>query len=387
MPTPASRQRRRPSLLYVTTVASTAEHFLSPFARELRGRGWRVDVATSVGESGPALDGVFDRVHDLPMSRSVRDLPNLVRAWRTMRRVVGSGFDIVHVHTPIAAMLARMAVATLPTAARPAVAYTAHGFHFHQGGHPVTNGLFLLAERWAGRWTDRMVVINAEDHEAARRHRIVRREQLTYMPGIGLDTEHFSRARVPPHEISSVRRSIGVAIHAPLFAFVGDMNRNKRPTDIVSALHIMRNRDAHVVFVGDGQRRHETLALAARLGVEARVHVTGFVADVRPYVAAAVGLILPSTREGLARSIMEALALEVPVIGSNARGNAEALGSAGFIYPTGDVPRLAEHMDWLSNHPGEGAKIGRRGRRWVVERFDIRHVVDLQMALYDDMVK
>ena len=69
-----------------------------------------------------------------------------------------------------------------PAKRRPAVVYTAHGSHFYDSGNLVTNAVFLTAERTAGRWTDRLIVIDDEDQAAARDHHIVRQDRLVRMP-------------------------------------------------------------------------------------------------------------------------------------------------------------------------------------------------------------
>jgi glycosyltransferase involved in cell wall biosynthesis len=100
-----------------------------------------------------------------------------------------------------------------------------------------------------------------------------------------------------------------------------------------------------------------------------------------------VALILPSGREGLARSVMEALALGVPVVASTARGNRELVGDgSGFIVPTGDVATLGERMDWLIEHPEERRAMGLEGRRRMRDTFDLRHVLALHDGLYRDLL-
>ena len=375
------------SLLYVSTVSSTAGHFLAPYAAHFRALGWRVDAAANGASADSAVQRAFDHVHDLPLSRSPSDLVGLARAGGAVTRAVASGYDIVHVHTPIASFVTRLAVRRLATRSRPRVAYTAHGFHFHRGGHLVTNLLFLMAERLAGRWTDRLVVINDEDHAAARRHRIVPPHNLVRMPGIGLDTDAYSRASVDPDAFDRARLELGVPLSAPLFVAVGDLNRNKRPADAVEALARMRDGTGHLVFIGDGPERATVEDLAVRRGVRARVRVTGFIDDVLPVLGSATALIMPSRREGLARSIMEALALEVPVVASTARGNAELVDADGFVVETGDVQALARSMSWLVDHPDERRAMGLRGRARMVERYDMRKLIGLHEELYRGMLE
>jgi glycosyltransferase involved in cell wall biosynthesis len=375
------------SLLMIATISGTIRHFLLPYAEHFRGLGWRVEAAANGASSDAVLRDAFDAVHELPLSRSIRDVAGIVRSEQALADVLGSRQDIVHVHTPIAAFLTRYAVSRLPTHLRPAVVYTAHGFHFHGAGRRVTNAAFLTAERVAGRWTDRLVVINDEDEEAARRHRIVPRQHLVRMPGIGIDTAVFAPDAVSPDRAADVRERLEIASDAPLFAVMGELNRNKRQRDAIAALAAMRNTNACLVLLGNGVARAALEATVSELGLEDRVHFLGYQQDVRPVVRASNAVILPSAREGLARSVMEALSLEVPVIASTARGNRELVGSdGGFIFPTGDVAALTAAMDRIAEHPDEAHVMGRRGRERMVVQYDLRVLIGMHEDLYRDML-
>jgi glycosyltransferase involved in cell wall biosynthesis len=377
----------RASLLLVTTVAATIHHFLLPYASHLRDHGWRVDAAANGAAQDSAIRETFDHVYDIPLSRSIHDVRGLVLGTRALDRALASEPDIVHVHTPIAAFMTRLAIRRLPAERRPALVYTVHGFHFHRGGRLATNALFLTAERLGGRWTDRLVVINDEDHEAARRNRIVPPDRLVRMPGIGIDTAFYSREKIEPSEFSRARHSLGVGPNAPLFVVVAELNRNKRPVDAVEALALMRHGESHLAFVGSGGDRSRVEALATSRGVGDRVHFAGFLADIRPLVAGATALVLPSRREGLARAVMEALALQVPVVASTARGNGQLVGDdSGFVVPTGDVAALAARMDWLIEHPVEANEMGRRGRARMVGQYELRNLILRHEQLYAELL-
>ena len=86
----------------------------------------------------------------------------------------------------------------------------------------MKNAVFLTVERVAGRWTDRLVVINDEDHAAGLRHRIVPARRLVLMPGIGVDTGWYDRARVTQDDIAAVRARLGVDPGTPLFVVVSN---------------------------------------------------------------------------------------------------------------------------------------------------------------------
>ncbi len=385
-PIPAMSPGEGVSLLYVATISHTIRRFLLPYAAHFRAIGWRVAAAANGATSDPVLREAFDAVHEVPLSRSLLDVRGLIRGERAIEGIAG-GHDIVHVHTPIASFITRLAVSRGAIPVRPCVVYTAHGFHFHRGGRAVTNVAFRTAERVAGRWTDRLVVINEEDYLAARRHRIVGPGRLVRMPGIGIDTDRFSRSSLAEDEPARVRRDLGIGADAPLFVVAAEYNRNKRVGDIIRALAEMRHREAELLLIGGGPGRAGLTALAEREGVGGRTRIEGFVDDLRPIVSAATALVLPSKREGLARSIMEALSLEVPVIASTARGNAELVGSdSGLIVPTGDVGGFAAAMDWMIDHPAERHGMGVRGRARMVEGYDLEIVIERHEEMYRQML-
>ena len=371
----------------VATVTPLIRNFYLPYAAHFRRLGWRVDAAADAAVADHALRDAFDHVYDLPLSRSMRDIGHHVRSLRAIARLLSERPRIVHVHSPIAAFLTRLAIRRLPPASRPAVVYTAHGFHFHRGGSRVANLLFLTLERIAGRWTDRLIVINAEDEAAAIEKRIVPRRHLVRMPGVGVDTEWYARSAPSPEGVAGVRRSLGVPERVPLFVVVGELHPRKRQQDAIDALASMARRDAHLVLAGEGGMKADLERQIARLGLGDRVHLPGFVDDVRPLLVAATALVVPSSREGLARSVMEALALETPVIASTARGNEELLsGDAGVLVPIGDVGRLAAAMEVLAGDAGAGREMGVRGRARVVSKYRLDMVIRMHERVYAEVL-
>ena len=104
-------------------------------------------------------------------------------------------------------------------------------------------------------------------------------------------------------------------------------------------------------------------------------------------MAGAVALVQASTREGLPRSIMEALSLEVPAVVTDARGHAELVGTdRGAVVPIGSVTRMAAEMDRLMRFPDEREAMGRRGRQLMIERYDLRLIIRDHEDLYAELV-
>ena len=273
------------------------------------------------------------------------------RSLGTLVDLVGDGFDIVHVHTPIASFLTRLAAARTPRDRRPAVVYTAHGFHFHKDGRAVTNLVFAGAEKLAGRWTDRLVVINHEDRAQAARLGIVPREHLVEMPGIGVDTSWFSPGQVVPETASAIRAGLSIPDGSPTFVLVGELNRNKRPTDVIEALSRMNDERAHLIMLGDGPSRDVVIESIRAAGLERRVHLQGVVDDVRPYIAAADALVARKQAGGTAPFHH----------GGAVDGGAGHLLLGARQHAARDARRGLDRAD--RRHPGDGRCDGRRGAR------------------------
>ncbi len=311
----------------------------------------------------------------------------MIAGFRAISRVLEAGYDIVHVHTPIAAFLTRAAVRRMPAATRPAVVYTAHGFHFYKRGSRVTNLVFLTAERIAGRWTDRLVVINDEDHAAALRHRIVPRDRLVLMPGIGIDTDWYAASRVTPEAFAQARSGLGVESGTPFFAVVGELSMRKRPFDVVAALGRMKHRDPHVVLLGNGPELEESRRRSVRLALPTvSTSSVSWTTSGRPWSRRRRSS-WPAVRKVCRAASMEALSLEVPVVATDARGSPDlVMPDAGLIVPIGDVDGLARAMDRMLDEPEAAHEMAVRGRARMVERYELAILIAQHEALYGGLL-
>lgn len=375
------------TLLMVTTVPATLRAFLLPFARHYRARGWRVEAAAREIGSVPELAREFDACHDLPLSRNPLDVRTLMQAPAAIRRLVRQGgYDIVHVHTPVAAFLVRFALRHRPAGARPRVVYTAHGFHFHRHGKALTNTLFRQVERLAARWCDAVVTINREDFDAAVAAGFPTR--IEYMPGIGVDTRRWDPAAIDGAKVQSVRAGLGLADGDVLFLMVAEFNPGKRHRDVLAALALPGLENVHVAFAGDGPLRPVLVDEAREAGLSARTHFLGFRRDIPELMRASRAVLLPSQREGLPRSLLEALSMAVPIVGADIRGIRElAEGGCGRLHAVGDVSGLAAALQDLAVDPAQAAAMGERGRERMTREYDEAVVIRLHDDLYADLLK
>ncbi len=330
----------------------------------------------------------FDRVWEVQWSRNPLDPRNLLAAPQIIRELVSrEQYQIVHVHTPVAAFVTRYALKDIRHHLETSVIYTAHGFHFHPGGNSVKNAVFLNLEKLAGNWTDYLVTINYQDKQAAIAHRLLPPDRCRYMPGIGVDLGYYNREAVPDAAVTQVRKELGIEPDSQLLLSVAEFTPRKRHVDAIAAFAKLARSDVHLAFAGSGPLMDSMQQLADRLGVADRIHFLGNRQDIPVLMKAASANILVSEQEGLPRSILESLALGTPTIGTKIRGTQDLLlDGCGLLVDVGNVDGLAAAMTWVLDRPEEAAKMSKLGSKRI-STYNLDAIVRLHEQLYAEAVK
>lgn len=375
------------SALFVTTVPITLEAFLLPFARHFRAQGWRIDALANSATTAEALEGEFDQRFDVAWTRNPLSPSNLLGTAARIRTIVAEGaYDIVHVHTPIAAFVTRFALRNLRRTARPVVIYTAHGFHFYRGQPVLPHALYRTLERVAARWTDFLVTINAEDYEAARSLGGIDPARVRAIPGIGVDVARYGGTAARADEIAAVRAGLAIPEDSFLLTMVAEFAPVKRHRLLLEAFSTVHAPDTVLLLVGNGPLEAQTRELAARLGIGDRVRFAGYRRDIPAVLAASDALALVSQREGLPRSVLEAMAAGKPIIGTATRGITDAVGDdAGWIVPA-TTAALALAIEAAATNPAERSRRGAAARERATHEFSLDAVIADYEELYREAI-
>ena len=367
-------------LLVVTTVPITIRSFLLPFIKHFRNLGWQVDgMAQGISEDADCVREC-DRVYDIQWSRNVLDPRNLLAGISRVREVVTAGnYDLVHVHTPIAAFVTRYA---LKDNQHTKVIYTAHGFHFYQGGGAIKNTIFFNLEKLAGNWTDYLIVINKEDEAAAINNNFLPDERIYYTRGIGVDTDYYASRKVEPKAIAQVRESLHLSEEDTLLLSIAEFTPRKRHPDLLNALAKVANPNIHLALAGEGKTKPEMEQLAKQLGIDKQVHFLGYRNDIPTLIQAANAVLLVSQQEGLPRSIMEAMCLNTPVIGSNIRGTQDLLeDGCGLLVELGNTDALAKAMMRVAEDPESLSAMAEKAKVKMKD-YDLTQIIQQYTDIY-----
>lgn len=304
-------------ILYVTTISLTMNSFFKPHLEMLVREGNHVDIACNCRDL--ALDRHYEelgcRSYQIDFSRSPLSPSNL-KAYGQLKRVIAQGnYDIVHCHTPNAALITRLVCRKFRKKQGLKVFYTAHGFHFYQGAPKLNWMIYYPLEKLCSRYTDKLITINQEDYELAKSK--FRAAEVCYIPGVGIDLSRFETVQV---DRAAKRREIGVPEDAFLLLSVGELNENKNHQVIIKALAKLNNPNVHYAIAGVGDEKNSLLKLAKTLGVSEQLHLLGYRKDIPELNCSADVFCFPSLREGLGLAAIEAMACGRPLITSNVHG-------------------------------------------------------------------
>lgn len=271
-----------------------------------------------------------------------------------LMKILNKGhFLLMHCHTPVGGVIGRMAAKKYNSAQERKgeepmkVIYTAHGFHFYYGAPKKNWLLYYPVEKALSKYTDVLITINKEDYHRAKKDFHARK--TVYVPGVGVDTRRFES--VSASIDSSVKREeLGIEKNVILLLSIGELNVNKNHRAVIEALGKLQRTgkidDTHIVYMiaGTGEKKSELGKLALAENVDVRF--LGYRNDVSELLTAADLYILPSIREGLNVSLMEAMASGTPCLASDIRGNVDLIdpGKGGVLFNPTDVNSVMESI-------------------------------------------
>ncbi len=348
---------------------------LLDYLRHLQQQGYDVAAMSAPGPWVGEIEAAGIRHLAVDFRRQVRpwaDLRALAQITRVLRR---ERFDLVHLHTPKSLVIGHAASRLArPT---PCVA-TIHGFYFHDHMPPWKRRWFVRLYRQALKRADLVFSLSAEDAETAGRERICKSGKLVLI-GQGTDIERFSPATRERLRCGA-RRRLGLAPDALVVGTVARLTWEKGLAELLGAAQrvVAHHREAVFLVAGPDYvlTRAQLEGQAAQLGLGGRFRFLGVQTDM-PAVYSAMDLfVLPSHREGVPLSLVEASAMALPVVATTIRGCREVVedGVTGRLVPPRDREALASAIHALLANPGERQRLGEAARARAVERFDRRRV-------------
>lgn len=360
----------------------TLNNFLLPLIDGMRSVGWEVTAVCSDGEK---IQNLRERGYDIEVvsiDRSFNVLRHVMSIFVLIRLFKARGFDVVHVHTPVASVIGRIAARIAQV---PVVIYTAHGFYFHDEMPAWQRRMFILIERICAPLTDILFTQSEEDCRTAETEYLGPPSRV-FAIGNGVDSTRFDPRRTGDGKV--IRMKLGIPENAFIIGFIARMVQEKGVGEFLRAAIDVVEKHKNIYFLMIGERLisdhagniEKELENASTI-LKDRLIITGPRHDIPELLASMDVFCLPSWREGMPRTIIEAMMMAKPVIATNIRGSREEVieGETGYLVPTRDSQALAKAFMKCAENVEHARRMGVAGRSRALRLYDEPRVVALQI--------
>lgn len=370
----------KPVLVYLVT---EDWYFLShrlPMACEAMRAGYEVHVLTNANGHEAAIAKHGFTVHPLPWRRgsvNPADLLAIIRAVRKLYRALAP--DLAHHVALQPSIIGSLAASGLPVVCLNALAGLGFAFTSRTPRARIMRAVIETVQRRVFNRRNAAVLVQNPDDRAAAVALGVDAGRITMIRGSGVDTDVLVPLPEPDGPVTA--------------AFVGRLLDDKGVRTLIAAHDLLARRQhpVRLLLAGEPDAANptsippeETDAWRRRPGVE----VLGHVADIRSVWAAAHIAVLPSRREGLPKSLLEAAACGRPIVATDVPGCREVAhaGRNALLVPPDDPVALADAIDALARDPDRRRRFGAAGRTLAETEFSSARIGRETVALYDRLI-
>jgi glycosyltransferase involved in cell wall biosynthesis len=370
-----------PRLLFLVTEDWYFVSHRLPMARAAREAGFEVHVATRVDRHGPAIETEGFHLHPLEWRRgSANPMAFLIAVHqiRSLYRRVKP--DLVHHVALQPSIMGSLATLGLPMTRINAIAGLGFAFTSETIRARLTGAAVRLLIRGLFNRPRSTVLVQNPDDRAVVAALGIAADKIALIPGSGVDVDQLTPLPEPEGSITA--------------AFVGRLLEDKGVRTLVEACDILaaRGRPIRLLLAGEPDPANPASIPPAAIEAWKRrpgVVVLGYVSDVRSVWAAAHIAVLPSRREGLPKSLLEAAACGRPLVATDVPGCREIAREAlnAILVPVDDAAALADAIDRLAGDPELRRQYGAAGRRLVETKYSDSRVGRDIVALYHLLLK
>lgn len=314
-------------VLLIAPMSSVHERFNKSNIAILKQLGFQVCLAANFNSSSHDIEYQQEvekegiKTYQIPFVRSSL-IKNLLAISQLRALLHREKFDMVHCHTETGGVITRLCMnANLSI---PYI-YTPHGMSFFKGSSLLSQTIYRPIEKWICKKMTCVLAMNEEELSTLKHWNPM---SARFVHGIGIDLKSIRDYKA---DSKTLRLELNIPLDAQIILSVGELSKNKNHQVIIQTLVDLEN--VYYVICGEGPQRKALLSQARSLKVEKRLILAGYRNDVLSFYHLADIFVFPSHHEGLSVSLMEAMAIGVPVVCSRIRGNVDLVKDeeGGFL--------------------------------------------------------
>lgn len=373
-------------ILYIIPSSFTIQHQLRGHFAYLKSKGFEIAIVSEGDQrslNSAKREGVAIFPANISSTRTkIEDIKALIFL---MKLIKNDKYQIINCCTKKGGLLGVMAAKLTDTKA----VYVIHGIKLHEGG------IKSLAARWLEKVTcsmaDKVIFLRQSNMELYEwicppaKMKIIARGSIN-----GVDAEHFRLGSEIQKEALLFREKMGIGSKDYVFGFVGRLVPEKGIRELYNMWKRIRQKYTNIflLLVSPPEVDKQIEEIVRDLREDPRVHFTGFLEDPRVAYGAMNCLLLPTYAEGFGTVILEAGAMEIPVIASRTLGCVDAVidGVTGILVAPRDVDDLTRAAEFIMANPLKGKEWGKNGRKNCELYFRPADVWEGYMELYEEMI-
>jgi len=341
----------------------------------------RFDLSVCSNPQGHLVDEVRKRnISHYPVSMNKRFQMDSIKKIRTLLR--NNRFDIIHTHGGVAGIYGRWAARKQ---SRLAVVHTLHGVHYLYYRNIFLKYIYRCLEKVFSQFTHAVIFVSRADLRKGRKFRLVSKDKMRLIEN-GIDFQSLENQGIDQNKENKMG-------NAPVVGTVARLHRQKNIPLLIRAGAEIKERYSgfKILVIGEGPLRGKLERLNQRLETDDIVHFLGERKDIPGLISGMDVFVLPSLWEGLPYVLMEAAALEKPVVATDVDGIREMIEDeeTGILVSPKKPEELAEAVMRLLDNPEWAQKLGKNFHRSLKKKYSLSNMVhkiqDLYIELYQQI--